>query len=165
MGQSAMVYAFPMPSSDETLFDHDKAGPCVKAAMCCMCSCMDTTKITKQRIVSQVGPSCRPRRCGGQGVSCSVTTDTMDLDHVRDVTLIRPCCCVFCCPCLDMGRMKIYGSDSSSRDQGQGDSFFVPFISKSKKIHDKLTEFLTKGQYPGFRLGSGGAPAEIEIAR
>jgi len=121
-------------------------------------------QITKQRIISQTGPSCRPRRCGGAGISCSVTTDSIDLDHVRDVTLIRPCCCVLCCPCCDVGEMRIFGSDASTKRAGQGDSFIVPYIEHSKDVHDRLTEFLTKGQYPGFRLG-GGAPPEVEVQR
>ena len=163
MGQSAQVYMFPMPSSDEVIFDHAKAGPCVKAAMCCMCACMDTAKITKQRIITQEGPGCCPRRCGGAGLSCRVTTDTIDLDHVQDVTLVRPCICVLCCPCIDIGKMKVYGTDASNRAAGKHEFFMVPYVSRSKKVHDNLTEFLTKGQFPGFRLR--GAPDAIEADR
>lgn len=39
------MWAMPMPSSDETIFDHADAPRGMKCAMCCICACMDTTKV------------------------------------------------------------------------------------------------------------------------
>ena len=154
------LYLTPMPSTDTTIFSHKEQGFMPRCAMCLTCTCLDTTLITKQRVVDNHF-HCR---------QCTVTTDTMDMDRVQDISLTRGVCCAMLPCCCDAGTIRVFGSDASQY-QSTGKAYFdVSYIFFSSKVFERWSDFLTKGQYPGFRLGSRnpgyrGSPEVSEMER
>lgn len=77
----------------------------------------------------------------------------MDMDRVTDVRLYRNMCA--CC-CGDVGTLRVYGTDQSmSKEQKEKGYYDVGWIPQSKRIFDAISEFLSRGAFPAFRLGSG----------
>jgi hypothetical protein len=148
------MYMSPMPSTDAQIFSHKEQGCVPKCCMWLRCACADTTEITQQRIIDNHF-HCK---------KCTVTTDTMDMDRVKDISLTRGICCAKC-PCFcDTGTIRVFGTDSSTRQSTGKPYFDVAYIFWSSKVFERWSEFLTRGQYPGFRLGSG-SPDVVEMER